>query len=237
MASLPSVVLLGSKPGSVVALRCMLERGWEVRCVVATPGETLHDAAVEAGVSVVAEQTEVSDERVDFVISYMCRRLVGARVRGLATRAALNFHAAPLPEYGGWAFYNVAILERAPEFGVTCHHMDDDFDGGPLLEVRRFPIRADEHTALSLERLAQQHMVALFADFCALAESGAPLPREPQDPARKRYMKRDEFEQLKRIPDDATAEQVQRYARAFYFPPYPGAYLVRDGRHVEVSPV
>lgn len=217
-------------------MRCMVERGWNVRCVVATAGERLHVEAVADGMTVVSEQTDVPPEPVDFVISYMCRSLVRPNLRRLARRAALNFHAAPLPEYGGWAFYNVAILEQATEFGVTCHHMDDDFDGGPLLEVRRFPICADEHTAVTLERLAQQRMIELFVDFCALAESGQELPSHPQDPAQKRYLTRSEFERLKEIPGDATPEVVDRYARAFWFPPYPGAYMVRDGQRVEVTP-
>jgi methionyl-tRNA formyltransferase len=148
----------------------------------------------------------------------------------------LNFHAGPLPEFGGWAFYNVAILENRSEYGCTCHYMDEGFDTGPLLRVRRFPIDAARETAVSLEQRAQEEMVRLFVEFCALAESGEPLPRTEQDRSRMRYMTQDQFEALKRIPDGADAETADRHARAFWYPPYGCAYTEAGGVRLEVVP-
>jgi methionyl-tRNA formyltransferase len=182
-------------------------------------------------------QRELPRERkADFVVSYMYRQRVRADVLAMARRAALNFHPAPLPEFGGWAFYNVAILEGCREYGCTCHHMDEGFDTGPLLRVRRFAIDAATETAYSLERRTQEEMVRLLLEVCALAESGAPLPVEPQDPARHRYLTRDQFEMLKQIPADADAETVDRHARAFWYPPYNCAWAQIGGTRVEVMP-
>jgi methionyl-tRNA formyltransferase len=157
-------------------------------------------------------------------------------VIAMARRAAVNFHAGPLPEFGGWAFYSVAILENAPEYGCTCHYMDDGFDTGPLLRVRRFPIDAARETAYSLERKAQAEMVRLFAEFCEMADSAGDLPREKQDGRKIRYMSHEEFEALKRIPPSADAETVERYARAFWYPPYECAVMRVGFRLVEVLP-
>jgi methionyl-tRNA formyltransferase len=241
----PSVVLMGSKPGSVVALEIMCARGWDVRYVV-TPqsighpfiaGETLSQAAARLGVEVVSSRSLPTDLEVDLVISYMYRYLVKPRVLRMARLAALNFHAGPLPEYGGWAFYNVAILEDATEYGCTCHYMDEGFDTGPLLEVRRFPIDAQQETAWSLERRAQIAMIELFVDVCDQVESGSPLPREEQDPAHHRYLHREAFEALKQIPPDADAETIDRHARAFWYPPYGLATLaLSETVQVEVIP-
>jgi len=223
----------------------MLQRGWDVRCVVVCPkfdydwlpGPTLEETARARGLPVVASQADILGEpRVDFVISYMYRYLVKAPTRALAKVAAVNFHPAPLPEYGGWAFYNVAILEEAREYGCTCHYMDDGFDSGPLLKVTRFPIDASLETAWTLERKTQVEMQKLFLEFCKLAESGEPLPRQPQDPAIMRYMRRDEFERLKEIPPDADGRAIERVARAFWYPPYGGAYFKLGDVKVEVYP-
>jgi methionyl-tRNA formyltransferase len=154
----------------------------------------------------------------------------------MARKAALNFHAGPLPEFGGWAFYNIAILEDSPEYGCTCHHMDEGFDTGPLLEVRRFPIVASQETAVSLERKTQEEMIRLFVDFCSLAESGEPLPCNKQDSKKSRYLTREEFQYMKRIPANADAETIDRYARAFWYPPYECAYTVLNNTRVEVVP-
>lgn len=240
----PSVILMGSKPGSVVALELMVERGWDVRCVVVTPevnhpwigGGTLEQAARAVRVPVTTQKELSRTQRADFVISYMFRHLVKSDVIALADRAAVNFHAAPLPEFGGWAFYNVAILENSPEYGCTCHHMDNGFDTGPLLKVRRFHINAEEETAYSLERKAQQEMIRLFVDFCDIAESGRPIPSTPQEKTKMRYLKAEEFKKLKRIPPGADAATAQRYARAFWYPPYECAYVEVDGCKMEVMP-
>ena len=242
--SKPSVILMGSKPGSVVALEQMLACNWDVRHVVVTrqtahpwiEGPTLEEFATRCGLSVLSQKELPRTEQVDFVISYMYRNLVKLDVIELANRAALNFHAGPLPEYGGWAYYNVAILEEATEYGCTCHYMDESFDTGPLLKVRRFPIDASQHTAYSLERSSQEEMVRLFLEFVELAESGQALPVEPQDPTRMRYMNREEFMALKKIPSDADEETIDRYARAFWYPPYECALSAINGHQVEIVP-
>lgn len=241
----PSVILLGSKPASVVALSIMLERGWDVRAVVVSPkfnygwlsGPTLESYARERGVRVLTAQDQLAgEEQADFVISYMFRYRVKAATLALARRAALNFHAGPLPEYGGWAFYNIAILEDAAEYGCTCHYMDEGFDTGPLFKFRRFPINAREETAYSLERKAQEEMIRLFADFCRIAEAGTELPQEEQDKTRMRYLNREEFEALKEIPAGADAETIDRHARAFWYPPYECAYVKFGETKVQVVP-
>lgn len=239
----PSAILMGSKPGSVVALRIMLERGWDVRYAVVSrkiahpwmPGPSLEEAALAAGVRVVT-QPELPREPVDFVISYMFRYRVKADVIALGRRASVNFHAGPLPEYGGWAFYNQAILDDAEEYGCTCHHLDDGFDTGELVRVARFPLCAARETAWSLERRTQEEMIRLFAWFCDLADSGTPIPSIPQDVSRARYHTQDEFEALKEIPADADTDTADRIARAFWYPPYPGAWVRVGDQRLDVVP-
>ncbi len=241
--SKPSVILLGSKPGATVALELMLHRGWQVYAVVPS-GQKSHDFVAGQRIEELAEkngvpcmkQNELSSEAVDFVISYMFRYLVKSSTLKLAKRAALNFHAGPLPEYGGWAFYNLAILEGASYYGCTCHHMDDGFDTGPILKVNRFGIDAEQEFACTLERKAQEEMIRLFVDFMSLAESGQELPRIEQDKRKMRYLDRTSFEKYKEIPANADDETIQRYARAFFYPPYACAYMYVGDAKVEVFP-
>lgn len=239
--SKPSVILLGSKPGAIVALELMLNKGWNVVAVVPSgnhtfvTGDTITDIALKHSLPI-KRQNELCDLKVDFVISYMFRDKVTVKTLSLAKTAALNFHAAPLPEYGGWAFYNMAILEGAKEYGCTCHHMDEGFDTGPILKVRRFPIHVETETAVSLEHKAQEEMILLFQEFMELAESGADLPKVEQEHSKMRYLKRNEFEKLKRVDINASQEVIQRTARAFFYPPYECAYIEVGGVRVEIIP-
>jgi len=139
-------ILLGSKPGSIVALNHLIERGWEVTEVVAseknaewTPKPGLWDHSKSLGIKTVARQQDLTSTDVDLVISYMFRSKVNSTTLSRG-RIPLNFHAAPLPRYGGWAFYNMAILEGAKEYGCTCHVMDSNFDTGPLVKVKHLKL-------------------------------------------------------------------------------------------------
>ena len=240
----PSVILMGSKPGSVVALSVMLERGWNVKYAVVSrkmshpwvSGPTLEEYAQTNGVKVITQPELPRSEKVDFIISYMFRYKVRPDVIAIATRAALNFHAGPLPEFGGWAFYSVAILENSPEYGCTCHYMDDGFDTGPLFKVNRFAIDTSIETAFSLEKKAQESMISLFCDFCDIAENSQDLPKIEQDPRKMRYMQYEDFVKLKEIPVDAGEDTIDRYARAFWYPPYECAYVKLNKLKVDVIP-
>jgi len=238
-----SAIILGSKPASVAALITLRNRGWEIKEVVASrsqpdwlPCPSLYKLAQKFDIPVVEKQSELKATDVDLVISYMCRSLVKEPTlrRG---KYALNFHAGPLPEYGGWAFYNVAILENSEEYGCTCHVMDQGFDTGPLVKVRRFRINPVIETAYSLERKAQLEMLFLFEEIISIYESQGALPVVPQQFEKMRYMKAHEFSKLKEIPITATQEEVDRIARAFWYPPYEVAYLVTpSGVKLEVIP-
>lgn len=242
--SQPSVLFMGSKPGSVVALEYLLRKSWDVLGVVVSGSvdyswygdKDLRFFANKAGIPVYV-QSEIPDALdVDYVISYMYRHLVKDRVRGMAAYASINFHAAPLPEFGGWGTYNLAILRGSDYFGCTCHHMADGFDDGDLVAVRRFPIQSDRLTAFDLENLAQEEMVRLFVDVVGLIESDRNLPRFQQDRAVSNYMSFDQMESLKRIPAGADDILIQKMARAFWFPPHKGAYFAVDGMELEVVP-
>lgn len=242
--SKPSIILLGSKPAAVVALSTLLQRGWDVKYVVVARnfdlswygGQSLEELALASGIPVGTQSQMPRDLTADFVVSYQFRNLVKPDVLALAQRAALNFHAGPLPEFGGFAYYSVAILEDVAMYGCSCHHMDQHFDTGPLLKVRKFPVNIRQETAVSLEAIAQEEMLRLFIDVCFLAETEEQLPMTPQDETRSRYLKREELEALKAIPADADAETIDRYARAFWYPPYECAYINVNGTKVDVIP-
>jgi methionyl-tRNA formyltransferase len=52
----------------------------------------------------------------------------------------INFHPAPLPEYGGRNVAYHAIMNGSENFGATMHYMNEEFDRGDIIECQRFPI-------------------------------------------------------------------------------------------------
>ncbi|MCH9633974.1 MAG: Methionyl-tRNA formyltransferase [Chlamydiae bacterium] len=238
-----SAIILGSKPASVAALLLLKKRGWIIKEVVASknqaewiPGPSLEEVARNLGIRVVHNQLELESEEVDLVISYMNRTLVKPKTLARG-KVPLNFHAGPLPRFGGWAFYSVAILENSDEYGCTCHVMDDSFDTGPIVKVRTFEINPRTETAYSLEKKAQFEMLLLFQEIISYYEKKGNFLTKDQKPTELRYMNYKEFSNLKEIPLTASKEEIDRIARAFWYPPYEMAYFrTEQGAKVEVIP-
>jgi methionyl-tRNA formyltransferase len=241
---MPSVLFFGSKPGSVVALTELIKADWDVRKVIISKsvnydwyGErNLESEARKYGIEV-KYQSEIIDEgNVDYVISYMFRHKIIKKVLDKAKIAAINFHAAPLPDYGGWGTYNRAILNDSTYYGCTCHYMNENFDEGDLIKVHKFQINSSDLTAIELENLTQVEMLKLFLEVVNLATQGVQFPRMKQEKIENGYMSFEQMEDLKIISKEMTSKEIEKLARAFWFPPHQGAYLKLGEKVIEVVP-
>lgn len=231
------VVFMGKSKRSVVrALELLVERGAEVIAVVAAEPDAwarvpqrLDLAASRHGLALVpeAELYAAPPEGVDLVVSFLYPRMIREPILSLGRIGCLNFHPAPLPDFRGLGGYNVAILEGLREWGVSCHFVDERFDTGDLVEVERFAIKPDAHTALSLDLETGERLVGLFGRVIDRALAGEDLPREPQGDGR--YISREEFEDLRVV---RPGDDLDRKLRAFWYPPYPGAVLEVEGRRL-----
>jgi methionyl-tRNA formyltransferase len=226
-------VFMGKSKRSVVrALDLLVERGAEVVAVVAPEPDRwtrepqrLDLAARRHGLPLAGVE-ELRGE-VDIVVSFLYWRLIREPLLSLGRIGCLNFHPAPLPDLRGVAGYNVAVLEGFREWGVSCHFVDEHLDTGDLVEVERFEIDPDAHTAFSLDLLSGERLVDLFGRVIDRLLAGEELPREPQGPGR--YVSRDDFEALRVV---RPGDDLDRKLRAFWYPPYPGAVVEVDGRRL-----
>jgi methionyl-tRNA formyltransferase len=237
-------ILMGKhKRSAVGALEHLVRRGVEVVAVVAPPepggaadtqrldrAATLNGIALASAADLYAriERGELAD--VDLVLSFLFWKRLRAPLIELPRLGCLNFHPAPLPDMRGIGGFNVAILEGFAEWGVSGHFVDQDFDTGDLVRVDRFPIAPDA-TALSLDIESQVRLLALFQDVVDMAD-GAGLPRAPQGEGR--YVTRDEFDAMRRVPPGEDAETLERRIRAFWYPPYDGATIEVAGKTVSL---
>jgi methionyl-tRNA formyltransferase len=230
-----ALLLAKHKRSAVRALETLVTRGCEVRAVVAAPpsgdehpSQRMDEAAGRLGVEMLGEEEAYAlAQEVDVAISFLYPRLIREPLISGPARGCLNFHPAPLPDMRGVAGYNVALLEGFTEWGVSAHYVDARFDTGDLVEVRRFPIDPETETAWSLDLRSQEELLAVFREVVATLVGGGELPREPQGEGR--YVSREDLEAMRRIPPDASPEEIERRIRAFWYPPWPGATIDRDG--------
>ena len=137
----------------------------------------------------------------------------------------INFHPALLPEYKGTGGYNLAIMDELSEWGITAHYVDDSIDTGEIIQIVRFPMDAERETAQSLERKSMEVLEPFARELILKAVAAQQkLPATPNIGGR--YVSRDEMEAMKKIQD---GDDVDKKIRAFWFPPYDGAYIEING--------
>jgi methionyl-tRNA formyltransferase len=236
------------KRSAVGGLEHLLATGWEVVAVVApteigdaAEAQRLDLAADRAGVPLVSDEdlyaaiespTEAAVDltSIDAVFSFLFWQRIRQPLIDLGAAGCLNFHPAPLPDMRGLGGYNVAILENWPEWGVSAHFVDGEFDTGDIVRVDRFPIDRTRETALSLDFRSQRRLLDLFRWTADELADGRELPRAAQGDGR--YLTREEFEALRRVRLDDPPDLTARRIRAFWYPPHDGATLELDGRTV-----
>ncbi|MFZ6010082.1 MAG: formyl transferase, partial [Bacteroidota bacterium] len=118
-----------------------------------------------------------------------------------------------------------AILEALNKWAITAHYMDAGIDTGEIIEKFEFSIDPDEETALSLERKSQEFMLSLYKKTVRDVLNKGRLKSSPNNGGR--YISRKEMEQLKKI---LPGDDINRKIRAFWFPPYVGAFIEIEGK-------
>ncbi len=164
--------------------------------------------------------------KYDLGLSILYWRKLRDEFLTVPARGTINFHPAILPEYKGTGGYNLAIMDGLSEWGISAHYIDDSIDTGDLIEVVRFAMDPDTATAQSLERESMQVLDGFAKRLIMQAvESKAKLPTFPNIGGE--YTSRAEMEAMKEI---RPGDDVGRKIRAFWFPPYDGAYVEIDGQ-------
>ncbi len=230
------VLFMGRKPVAADILRSL---DADTRCDIVgvltdshLEGSVTQQMAEELGLPVlnykkVMAAAQAGELSFDIGLSVLYWRKLRPPLIDAARDGIINFHPAPLPQYKGVGGYNLAILEALDEWAVSAHYVDEEIDTGRIIQVDRFAIDPKTETAQSLERVSMHHLAALIADvWSRYADNPESLPTSPNIGGR--YLSRAELEGLKKI--DPADDDIERKIRAFWFPPYDGAYIEIDGQ-------
>ncbi|WHM40276.1 hypothetical protein [Streptomyces sp. BPTC-684] len=109
----------------------------------------------------------------DWIIGFKADYVLSGRDLERARRGALNFRPGP-PDIRGAGMYEVALARSVDTFGVTCHHMVERVDAGPIVEVERFPVGECAGAALCEEAAARAYLQ--YLRVMPLVLDGAELP-------------------------------------------------------------
>ena len=171
-------------------------------------------------------------ENVDLIISYLYPKKIVEELIKLPKIGCINFHPAPLPEFRGVSPYSFGILEDFPYWGVTAHFIDEEFDTGDIIKVKKFDVDLKMETSWSLEQKSQVYLFELFKEIIKTVLEDKKLPRVKQN--KGRYFSHKEFERLRQINESDSIETINKKIRAFWYPPLPGAYIKIQGKEYSV---
>jgi len=171
-------------------------------------------------------------DEIDLVISYLFWKKIKKPLIDLPRIGCINFHSAPLPEFRGVNGYSFAIFQDLPYWGVSAHFVDESIDSGDIIEVIKFEIDPKNETSFSLEQKSQVFLLELFKKVITNALSNNSLPRSSQHNGK--YYSKTDFEKLRKINPQDTLEEIEKKIRAFWYPPYGGAYIELHGKEFTI---
>ena len=161
----------------------------------------------------------------DLAISVLYWRKIAEPLISYPKFGVINLHPAPLPAFKGCAGYNIAILNKLKKWSITAHYVNQSIDEGRIIKEFQFSIDFENETALSLETKSQQHIDTLYKDIIASVLKHGLLDSKKNKGGR--YISRAQMEEMKEIKND---DDIDTKIRAFWFPPYLGAYIKKNGK-------
>lgn len=233
------IIYMGRKKQSVELLKWTIDQGIEIAAVCTDSqfeNSPTAKAARDMNIPVIsmkeAEEYVTSHPgEIDLVVSYLYWRRIRKPLIEGPNYGCINFHPAILPDWKGCAGYNIAILKKLPQWGVTAHYVDETIDTGKIIHVNKFDFDCSSATAQSLEKVTQDKLVELYKQVLLEVKEKGRLETLDLDNSKGTYISRDQMNEMKKITEeDLESEDLDYKVRAFWFPPYDGAYIERNGR-------
>ena len=173
--------------------------------------------------------------RPDFILSVQYPWILSSEILGLVGGRALNLHNARLPQYRGHNTISHEILNKEQAHTITLHWMAEEVDRGRIVLTSDIAIKSED-TAYSLWLRSVDVAVALLAEFMSRCQAIVYRQEGKSVAFGGAYYSKTAIQALKRIPDGASLEDIDRIARAFWFPPHEPAYFLNGDRRLYVLP-
>ncbi|MGL4393463.1 MAG: formyltransferase family protein [Fusobacteriaceae bacterium] len=184
----------------------------------------------------IIERKQMKIEEIDYVISFLFWEKIKEPLLSLGKKGCVNFHPAPLPDYRGMAGYSFSIIDEIDYWGVSLHFVDEEIDTGNIIECIKFPIDSKKITVMELEQKTQKKLLELFFNFVDNINNENILEAKKQNKERGKYISKKYLESSKEVFFTDSKEVIDKKIRAFWFPPYDGAYIkINDEKYTLIN--
>jgi natural product biosynthesis luciferase-like monooxygenase protein len=184
-------VLIGSESLLIECAQILQSTGFGV-CAVVTHNAAIVRWAASQQIATFSEPAQLlqagAPHGFGYLFSITHLSVLAPEVIALPTRAAINFHDGPLPEYAGLNTPVWALLNGETQHGVTWHLMSGEVDRGDILAQRRFDIAEDE-TALTLNTRCFETAIESFEHVARGLADGSLVARAQTTPVQHRCVR------------------------------------------------
>ena len=103
-------------------------------------------------------------EPFDLGISYCYPRKVVKPLLSTPKLGFINYHPGPLPKYKGPTELKEAIKNKETNWGVTVHFMDENYDTGPIIRVKKIKLHEPPILPQELGPISHYFLFQLFKE-------------------------------------------------------------------------
>jgi len=241
-----NVVLMGANRLAVEALTDLLEWNTGIQAVVPNPSDrgidswepSLKKFAQELNLKIHETANPNSQESLkffrgldfDYIISVHYDKILKDKILDLPKKGAINIHFAPLPKYRGCFPIHWAMIE-GNSAGVSLHWMDKGIDTGDIISTKTIPIGSFK-TCKEIYESATTYGKDMFRNIIPRIFKGEKIS-SPQNNGESSYFPRQEpYQRI--INWEWDSEKIQRFVRAFTFPPLMGARTFFKNYEIEI---
>ena len=173
---------------------------------------------------------EAYGRNYDICVSYMSPWIISQKLLNEIREFSINFHPGS-PEYRGIGCTNFAIYNREDSYGVTAHLMDSKVDSGRIISAKYFSILPGD-SLVDLTQKCYRHILGQFYEVFNYYLKQGSLPVTNEKWGNHLYTRK-ELNELCRIQEGMTLDEVKRRIRATNFPNMPKAYIELFGHRFE----
>ena len=129
------MIFMGRKEYGASMLEWSIEKGIDIVAVCTEPNKADNPVVrmAEKYDIQVTSMEEAEKMECDIVVSYLYSRKIRKPMIENPQYGCINFHPAILPDWKGCGGYNIAILKKLPQWGVTAHYVDETIDTGKII--------------------------------------------------------------------------------------------------------
>lgn len=162
-------------------------------------------------------------KKYDYLISFLNTLYIDKNVRRKIKIKSFNFHPGP-PEYPGFGCYNFALLDKVNSYGSTIHIINDKFDNGEIMDVKRFNISYKKYDLEKLIKKTHENILLQAKLFIINIYKKKPITKRKFKWTKKAYTKK-EFEIARQIKLNDSKAKILKKIKAFSYKDYESIFI------------